>query len=89
MLSIGKLALVAMTLFGLAIGVNEAIRLAGGLAVIVIAQILLFGGAVAMLFVVARRDRAEQAEADAAGEAPEAPPAASPRRSTSSGSTPS
>src|SRR5690606_32352794 len=55
-MSIGKLALLAMTLFGLAIGVHEGIRLAGGLAVIILAQILLFAAAMAMLVSVARQD---------------------------------
>lgn len=86
-MSIGKLALAAMTLFGLAVGVNEAIRLAGGLALIIIAQILLFGGAMAMLIMVARRDRAEQAETDGEAEGSAAPPAASPAGPTSSGRT--
>jgi hypothetical protein len=64
-MSIGKLALLAMTLFGLAIGVHEGIRLAGGLAVIILAQILLFAAAMAMLVSVARQDRARAAHDDA------------------------
>lgn len=81
-MSIGKLALLAMTLFGLAIGVHEGIRLTGGLAVIIIAQILLFGAAMVMLVRMARQDRAGQAPQDGAG--PDAPSISSSSRSSRS-----
>lgn len=83
-MSIGKLALAAMTLFGLAIGVHEGIRLAGGLAVIVIAQILLFGAAMAVIVRLARADRAQQAHGPRDRDGAPAPVA----RSASSPETP-
>ena len=78
-MSIGKLALLGMTLFGLVIGVMEGIRLTGGLAVIIIAQVLLFGAAMAMLVHMARKDRKEAARPETGPEAPQARPTASGR----------
>lgn len=84
-MSIGKLALLAMTLFGLVTGVMEGIRLTGGLAVIIIAQVLLFGAAMAMLVHLARKDRKEAARREAGTDAPQTRPAASGQSLSSGG----
>lgn len=70
---IAKPLLLITTPIGLIGGVHEAFRLAGGLAFIMIALILIVGAAIGLLVMTIRK---EEAAARAAAEAAEAQPAA-------------
>jgi flagellar basal body-associated protein FliL len=70
---IAKPLLLITTPIGLIGGVHEAFRLAGGLAFIMIALILVVGAAVGMLVLTIRK---EEAAARAAAEAADTQPAA-------------
>jgi len=64
---IAKPMLLISTPIGLAIGLYEAFRLAGGLAFIMLALIAIIGAAMGMLVMTIRREQAAERAAAAAG----------------------
>lgn len=64
---IAKPMLLVSTPIGLALGLYEAFRLAGGLAFIMLALILIIGAAMGMLVMTIRREQAAERAAAAAG----------------------
>jgi uncharacterized protein (DUF58 family) len=64
---IGKPLLLVITPIGVAGGLIEAYRLAGGLVLLMIAQLALVGAAVAMIVVTIRREREREREKERTG----------------------